>query len=126
MGGVYGTQQSQDWIVFIAKMMNGVGLALEDGKFKFLEDIGHFSGALFALVPAVEGSTQVPLELGELDAQDRGDIQARLEQEFTIPQERTEEFVEDTTCLAFGGTRAISVYEYVNKYFVGPNRIFKK
>ena len=126
MGGVYGTQQSEEMAVFLAEFGNGIGDSLEDGKFSFLQDIANFTPALLKLVPAIEGAGQIPQELGELDSEDLANIQAKLEATFDIPQERTEAFVLDTVSMAITGQREVSLFSYIREYFTGENRIFKK
>lgn len=126
MGGQYGTQETEELAVFVAEFGNGIGDSLEDGRFSFVQDIGYFTPALLKLVPAIEGISQVPKELGELDSEDLANIQVKLEDTFDIPQERTEAFVLDTVSLALTGKREVSLFSYIREYFTGPNRIFKK
>jgi len=126
MGGQYGTQETNDAVLLLAYFGNGYGKSLEDGKFSFSNDLLNFAPVLPQIIPAFSGASQIPKELAELDAEDNASIQQTLEDAFDIPQDRVEDFVEDTVSLALTGTRKLSLYSYAVKWFVGPNRISRK
>ena len=78
--------------------------ALADGI--GIEDVA----ALLDLPAAIEGITQVPAEVGDLDESERKELQDYIQAEFDLPDDELEEFIESAIIWAF------STYELYSKF----------
>lgn len=89
-----GIQETKEVLKVAAEIGNGVGIALQDGKFE-LSELALFVGALIDLPNAIQGIQQVPVELKDLDETERLELLNYMRDQFDIPQDETEEAVED-------------------------------
>lgn len=78
-----------------ASLANAVGLAVEDKKFSFA-DLTYFIPALLTLPPAFENAGEVGKQFAALDQAGLLEIQGYVVNELNIPQERAEEFAEES------------------------------
>lgn len=106
-----GIQETKDVIKTAAQIGNGIGIALQDGKFE-LTELVEFVPALLSLPTALSGITDVPLELSDLDEAERRELLDYMRQEFDIPQEQTEEAVEDHAEFL------LALWKLVDKYYL--------
>jgi len=88
----------------VVKAAISIGEALSDGI--GLEDLG----ALLDLPAAIDGISEVPEELSDLDETERAELQAFIQSEFDIPDDQVEEFIEQAIIWAF------STYELYLKF----------
>ena len=106
-----GIQQTKDVLKTAALIGNGVGISLQDGKFD-LSDLTNFVNALISLPTAVDGITEVPTELKDLDPAERTELLNYFSQEFDIPHDKTEEAIEDHIEFLF------ALWKIVDKYYL--------
>jgi len=88
----------------VVKAAISIGEALADGI--GIEDVA----ALLDLPAAIEGITQVPAEVGDLDESERKELQDYIQAEFDLPDDELEEFIESAIIWAF------STYELYSKF----------
>jgi len=79
----------------VVKAAVSIGEALADGI--GIEDVA----ALLDLPAAIEGITQVPAEVADLDEAERKELQDFIQAEFDLPDDEVEEFVETAIIWAF-------------------------
>jgi len=106
----YGIKETEELIVFIAELGNGIGNAVVDKKWS-IGDLIHFVPALKAAIPAFSGIDQVPLEFWDLSEEEQGKIKQRLAEEFDIPEDEAEEFVERAFNIA------MDIMDFVKDFF---------
>jgi hypothetical protein len=88
----------------VVKFGIGVGEALADGV--QLSDLG----ALLELPNAISGISSVPEELSDLDDEERIELINYIRDEFDLPDEKVEEFVEDSLALV------IAIHKLIVKF----------
>ncbi len=88
-------QEIKEVLLAAASLANAVGLAVEDKKFSFA-DLVHFIPALLTLPPAFENIGEVGKQFAALDQAGLLEIQGYVVNELNIPQERAEEFAEES------------------------------
>ena len=97
----------RELVFFQAKLGNGIGFAVEDGKITFT-DAFYFKDALGAAIPAFNGINNVKIE--ELkDPEARAELVELFTVEFDIPQEEVEPLIEE------GLELAIRNYDFAQK-----------
>lgn len=106
-----GIQETLDVIRFSASFGNGLGNILEDGKFEWSEVL-EFVPALTKLPTAVSGIGNVSAELLDLDETEKQQLYDTVVNEFNIPQDRTEDFIEDAL------KQALDLFSFVQKWFL--------
>jgi len=97
-------------ILTAAKFGNAVGRSLKDGKIG-IGDIAEFIPAVISLPAALEGISQIPAEVKDLTDEELNELTAFINDEFDIPQDGTEDMIEDHIALLR------SVYVLVTKYY---------
>jgi hypothetical protein len=106
-----GIDELKDVVRLGASLGNAVGKSLEDGKVG-VGDIGHFFDPLTKIGPALSGIELVPAEIADLDPTEVDELVVMVVEEFDIPQNDAEEFIEDSI------KQVASLYSYVDKYFL--------
>lgn len=77
-GGEFNIDQTAEVIVFIGSALQAIDGALADGKIG-LEDLSQLMLLVPTIGPALDGLDQVPKELGELDDEDLGKLEAKVD-----------------------------------------------
>lgn len=106
-----GIEELKDVVRFGASFGNAIGNSLEDGSVG-IGDIVHFIDPLMKVSAAISGIEQVPQELADLDPAEADELVALVVEDFDIPQDDAEVFVEDTLRQVAG------LFEYLSKYFL--------
>jgi len=106
-----GIQETLDVIRFSAAFGNGLGLTLQDGKFDYSELI-NFVPSLTKLPAAIGGIDNVWDELLDLDEAEMQTLVETVAAEFDIPQEDTEDFVEEAIDVA------LKNFAFARKWFI--------
>jgi hypothetical protein len=88
-----GIKETKEIIGFILKIANAFGLSLEDGKIS-LGDLTNFMEPVLEASDAIANADQIPLEICDLDAEERTELLAYAKETFDIPQDDIEEIVE--------------------------------
>lgn len=96
-----GVKETKDIVVAVAKWASAGGKVVEDGKVS-LADIAYCYEPLTAMGEAVEGASQVPAEVLDLDAAELSELHAVLVKEFDVPQDGVEAVVEKALVVAKG------------------------
>lgn len=92
-------QETKDVVVLIARVGNGIGKAIEDGKFGW-EDLAAFGPAVAAVPAALAKCSDIPAELAAATDADREDLVNAFCTEFSIPQAAAEIAVEKSLAVA--------------------------
>ena len=101
MGGEFGVENFNKVVDLPIEVGNIFGKMYEDGELT-KEDAVHvteLADEMFALFGVKY--TEIPKELGELDAEDREAIQTHIAQKFDIPQDQIESITEKYVKAAF-------------------------
>ncbi len=106
-----GIQQTKDVLGFGAEFGESMAKSLEDGKISLGEYV-NFIPALIKLPVALTGITQVKAELLDLSDEESAELNAFLQSEFDITDDKAEVFIEDTIDMV------LSVFQYVQKHFL--------
>lgn len=86
-------QETKDVVILVAKIGNGLGKALEDGKIGF-EDMMAFAPIVAAVPAALAKCTDIPAELAAATDADKEELCTFFCNEFAIPQAKAELMVE--------------------------------
>lgn len=105
----YGIEELKDVIVFSVSVAEALGRTLEDGKFDWQESL-HFIKSMTKLPAAIEGISQVELELGDLTDEEKVEIEKLIE-ELNMPVEKTEVIVEKALAIAVDLTELIAIFK---------------
>ena len=100
-------KETKDFVLFAAKLMNGVGESLKDGEVTIL-DLPSFGSAIAAFPAAIAGSSGIAAELSGASDADLDDLAAAFAKEFNIPQDSAEQMVEKSIEVA------IAVWKFFN------------
>ncbi len=92
-------QETKDVVILIAKIGNGIGKALEDGKVGW-EDLVSFAPVVGAFPAALAKCSDIPAELSAATDADREDLVNAFCTEFSIPQANAEVAVEKAMSVA--------------------------
>lgn len=106
-----GIQDLKDVVAFGAKFGNGIGESLSDDGKITLGDMANFMPAVLSVPAALEGIENIPAEIKDLDEAELVELVAFVDEEFDIPQDDAEEFIEESLHVAS------VVLAYVKKYF---------
>lgn len=105
---MYGTKETEDLLLFVAKLGNAIDNALEDGKVNLL-DINQVFSPAAAAKPAFEGATEIPKELGDLDSEEAAYLVQVFGNELDLDNDVAEELTTE------GLAVAAALVAYVNK-----------
>ena len=105
-----GITELKEALLTAAKFGNAVGRSLVDGKIG-IGDIAEFIPAVISLPAALEGISQIPAEVKDLTEEELEELRVFINTEFDIPQEATEDMIEDHIALLR------SMYVLVTKYY---------
>jgi len=108
---VFSIDETKDAIAFIASFGNAMGQSLEDGKFELGEYI-NFIPSLIKLPEAISGINKLPDELRNITDEERAELLAFIKDQLDLPQDATEELLEDSL------ETAIVVFGYIRKHFL--------
>lgn len=88
-----GIKETKEMLGFILKLANAFGYSLEDGKIS-IGDITNFIEPILDSAEAIANAEQIPLEICDLDPEERLELLAYAKETFDIPQADLEEIVE--------------------------------
>lgn len=88
-----GYEQTKDWVVFIAKLSNGLSKAMEDGKIGIGDAISLLP-AMSAAFPALAGSGEIMSEISDLDESERQELVAVFKEELDLADDQVEAYAE--------------------------------
>ena len=86
-------KETKEFVVFVAKALNGVGEAMKDGTLT-IGDIPAFGEAAAAFPAAISGSSSIKDELISMSDEDLDDLNQTFQKEFDIPEDKAELMVE--------------------------------
>lgn len=104
----YGVAETKELLRFLASLGNVADNALADGKVDFF-DIGSFFTLIPQVAPALNGIKIVPKELGEINAAERAELVAAVEQQLMLRNFVTEDLVEKGLDLALHFAQFVSL-----------------
>jgi len=99
-------KELKEFLGFFIGMLNWAGNSLADGKIDWTEKLG-LGSKLVDAVKALKGINKIKEEWLSLTSADLEDLHDWINEEFDIPQEMVEEFLEDFVELIF---RIIPMY----------------
>lgn len=105
---MYGTKETEELLVFVAKLGNGIDSALEDGVINFMDVDELFSPAA-AAKSAFEGAAEIPKEIGDLDSTEAANLVEIFAGELSIRNELASELTVE------GLAVATALVAYINK-----------
>ena len=100
-------KETKDFVLFVAKLMNGIGEATKDGQVTVL-DLPAFGPAVAAFPAAIAGSSNIGAELSAASDADLEDLAAMFAKEFDVPQDALENVVEKSIAVA------VAVWKFFN------------
>jgi hypothetical protein len=112
-----GINQVADVAIAIAELGNGIYNVSKDPGFGF-DDVNDMLPFLLALPAAIEGYGEIPEQLKDMDEAEALELQEKFSSRFDIGNEDIEEFVEDSLSIAFTGAKKLSLWGYVDKWFL--------
>jgi len=89
----------KEMMKFVINVTEGLVKTLEDGKFK-LTEVVHFISSAQAAPAAFTGMSNIPAEFSDMDAQEQAELIAYVQEEFDIPNDSVEAFVEKAFAVA--------------------------
>lgn len=90
-----GLQETKEALTFAFAIVNGVRTAkADDGKIT-VTDVPAFFPALFALKDAVDGVTDIPLEMKNISQEEADELKKWVKDNFDISDDKVEQFIED-------------------------------
>jgi len=105
------TKQVLDAIIALGK---GIESSMADGKLNVL-DIPNFIPFLTLILPAIEGSEQVPFEFKVADPAEIEELKAYLKENLDLADDQLETFIEDSFKVA------LDIFMLVKLYFIKPD-----
>ena len=102
-------RETKEMFALIVAFGNAIGKSLVDGKLD-LGDLFNLLGVINKIRPAIDNASMIPSEIGEMSEAEAEDLKKFVIQNFSIPQEAAEAFIE----LALG--MSIDLIEAIN-YF---------
>jgi arginine/ornithine N-succinyltransferase beta subunit len=88
-----GIENIKEVIKFVCELVEGLVKSLEDDKFNFA-DLIHFYDAGKALPAAIDDVKDIPEEFMDLDEEEQQALIDYITEEFDIPEDKVEAFVE--------------------------------
>lgn len=86
-------QNIKEVVLFLCRLTDGIVKSAPDG-FSVWKDWGNFIDAGKALIPAIKDFRQIPKEYADMDEAERAEIVQMVKDEFDIPNDKIEVFVE--------------------------------
>ena len=108
-----GIEETKDVIEFVAKLGNGIGESVEDGRWT-LSDATNFIPAATKVFSAIEGIEKVDNELLDLDEEEKVELVDFIIEQFDIVQDEAEKIVEE------GLEQLLNFFMFIKKYFIRP------
>lgn len=105
---MYGTQETEDLLIFVAKLGNAIEGSLEDGVINFM-DIDEIFSPAAAAKSAFEGSSQIPNEIGDLDSTEASNLVEVFAEELDLAHTQAEQLTTE------GLAVATALIAYINK-----------
>lgn len=105
---MYGIQETEDLLVFVAKLGNAVEGALEDGVVNLM-DIDEIFSPAAAAKDAFEGSSLIPKEMGDLDTNEATYLVEIFAEELKLKHTQAEQLTTE------GLAVATALVAYINK-----------
>lgn len=105
---MYGTQETEDLLIFVAKLGNAIEGSLEDGVINFM-DIDEIFSPAAAAKSAFEGSSQIPKEIGDLDSNEATNLIEVFAEELNLAHTQAEQLTTE------GLAVATALIAYINK-----------
>jgi len=106
-----GIKETKELIKFASDLGEGIGKSLEDNKWT-IGDIYNFVPAAQSAFAGIGGVDQVLEELKDLDEAEKEELKDYVVEEFDIPQDEAEEYVEKAISIA------LDIWFFVKKFFV--------
>lgn len=105
---MYGTKETEDLLIFVAKLGTAIDGALSDGVINLL-DLDELFSPASAAKPAFEGASLIPQEIGDLDSSEAAHLVEVFAEELDIRNEQAKELTTE------GLAVATALVAYVNK-----------
>lgn len=105
---MYGTQETEDLLVFVAKLGTAIDGALADGVVNFM-DVDELFGPAAAAKAAFEGASLIPQEIGDLDSEEAANLVEVFASELDIRNDQAKDLTTE------GLAVATALVAYVNK-----------
>lgn len=104
----HGAKETKEAIVFLGRLTSNIGEMTKDGKVSILELTGLLT--LWPVIaPAVEGAKAIPVELGDLDSQERAELVAAFADATRLDAANAEALIEE------GADLALHIVQFVAK-----------
>lgn len=88
-----GIENIKEVLLFICRLTGGIVKSAEDG-FSVWKDWPNFIDAAKALIPAIKDFKEIPGEYADLDEAERAELVKLIQDEFDIPDDKVEAFIE--------------------------------
>jgi hypothetical protein len=88
-------KETKELLKLAISVFNSIGSVMQDGKVEYAEVISELVRIAPSVPAAIDGSGLILSEVKDIDEQEIEELKAFIVQEFDIPQENLEEFIED-------------------------------
>lgn len=105
---MYGTQETEDLLIFVAKLGGAIDSALSDGKINLL-DVDEIFGPAASAKAAFEGAVNIPKEIEDLDSEEAVHLVEVFADELELRSDLAKELSVEGLALA------TALITYVNK-----------
>lgn len=105
---MYGTQETEDLLIFVAKLGNAIEGSLEDGVINFM-DIDELFSPAAAAKSAFEGAAEIPKEIVDLDSTEAANLVEIFADELELQHTQAEQLTTE------GLAVATALIAYINK-----------
>ena len=94
-----GIENIKEVLLFVCKLTDGFVKSLADGKFNFADALNFYPAAQ-SFPAAIKDIKQLPAEYKDMDAGEKAQLVAYVQDEFDIPDDKIEEYIERAFALA--------------------------
>lgn len=108
----FGVENLKKLIKFSCDFTEQITEALSDGKFSWVESFG-FVDEVMQIPGVVKSFPAIKQELGELSNEERQELYDYLKEEFDIPNDRLEVFIENSLSLAIAAVALVEQWKAI-------------
>lgn len=109
---MFGVENLKKLIKFSCDFTEQITEALADGKFTWMESFG-FIDEVMQLPGVVKSFPAIKQELSELSPEERQELYDYLKEEFDIPNDRLEAFIENSLSLAIAAIALVEQWKAI-------------
>lgn len=117
----FGVENLKKLIKFSCDFTEQIADALSDGKFSWTESFG-FVDEVMQIPGVVKSFPAIKQELSELSPEERQELYDYLKEEFDIPNDKVELFIENSLSLAIAAVALVEQWKALKKPPIPPTQ----